>query len=105
PLPEGWRQMPDTSTDLRLERAQIDGPTFAAAELEAVHQLELPANVGADDPERVYEAERKLLEPITEVPLVYVPELAGVGPRVKDWSPLPWGEWCLHDVWLEAETP
>ena len=66
PLPEGWRRMPDTSTDLRLERARIDGPTFAAAALEAAHQLGLTSNGGAENPEHVYEAERKLLEPLTD---------------------------------------
>jgi peptide/nickel transport system substrate-binding protein len=105
PLPEGWRRMPDSSTDLRLERARIDGPTFATAVLEGAHQLGLQANGSAENPERVYEAERKLLEPLAEVPLVYIPELTGVGARVKDWSPMPWGDWRLQDIWLEAEKP
>lgn len=105
PLPEGWRRMSDASSDLRLERARIDGPTFDTAVLEATHQFGLSANGGAENPERVYEAERKLLEPLAKVPLVYVPEITGVGPRVKDWSPLPWGDWRLPDVWLEVPKP
>jgi hypothetical protein len=24
---------------------------------------------------------------------------------VKNWSALPWGDWRLPDVWLEAEKP
>ena len=39
------------------------------------------------------------------IPLADVPELAGVGPRVKDWRVLPWGDWQLPEVWLEAEKP
>ncbi len=105
PLPDGWRQMPDTATDLRLERARIDGPTIGKAVIEAVSRLGLSTNGEADSPENVYRAERKLLDAVTEVPLIYVPELAGLGVRVKDWSALPWGDWRLQDVWLEAEKP
>jgi peptide/nickel transport system substrate-binding protein len=105
PLPAGWRRMPDTGTDLHVERTRIDGPAFEEAVREAISRLGFSTGGKADTPEQVYSAERKLLDSFRDVPLVYSPELIGIGPRVKDWSALPWGDWRLPDAWLEAEKP
>jgi hypothetical protein len=35
------------------------------------------------------------------LPLVAVPDFAALDPRVRNWSPAPWGEWRLADVWIE----
>jgi len=105
PLPQGWRRMPDTGTDLRVARTRIDGPTLDAACRQAGSGLAFPSCAGVDSPEQVYGDERKFLESLAEVPLVYVPELIGLGPRVKDWSATPWGAWQLENVWLEAQKP
>lgn len=79
----------------------------ARAELEAlVSQLfepeagnAVPSNV---DPERLYAEERRLLDHRQLLPLVVLPDYVGIGPAVRNWSPAPWGEWRLADVWLEA---
>jgi len=104
-LPQGWRHMPDTGTDLHVERTRIDGPTLDAAFRQAASGLGFPTEGGVDGPEQAYGVERKFLDALSEVPLVYAPELVGVGPRVKDWSPLPWGVWQLENLWLETEKP
>jgi len=39
------------------------------------------------------------------MPLVAVPDFAGMDARVRNWSPAPWGEWRLADVWLEPAEP
>jgi hypothetical protein len=59
----------------------------------------VPSNV---DPERLYAEERRLLGHRQVLPLVVLPDYVGIGPAVRNWSPAPWGEWRLADVWLEA---
>ena len=105
PLPQGWRRMPDTGTELHLERARIEGPALDEAALQAASLLGFPAPGQRNDPERIYEAERKFLDNLAVVPLVYVPELVGLGSRVKDWRATPWGDWHLEGVSLPAEKP
>ena len=78
------------------------------AELEAfVKQLlngaELPANT--TDPEQLFALERRLLEERRILPLVLLPEYAGVRANVHNWSASPWGDWRLADVWLDSEDP
>jgi ABC-type transport system substrate-binding protein len=105
PLPAGWRRMPDAGTDLRVERARIDAPTLGQAFRQAAFGLGFAASGALENPEQIYAAEQKFLDGLAAVPLVYAPELVGVGPRLKDWSALPWGAWQLDEVWVEAEKP
>jgi peptide/nickel transport system substrate-binding protein len=83
-------------------------------ELEAlVSQLHLQENAeGAhagseagqsyDQPyDRLYERERHFIEDRRILPLVILPEYAGLGVNVRNWLPASWGEWRLADVWLE----
>jgi len=76
------------------------------AELEAfVKQLldsaDLPAN--SADPEQLFAQERCLLEDRRILPLVLLPEYAGVRANVHNWNASPWGDWRLADVWLDSE--
>ena len=78
------------------------------AELETfVKQLldrgDLRANT--TDPEQLFEQERRLLEERRILPLVLLPEYAGVRANVHNWNASPWGEWRLADVWLDSEDP
>jgi peptide/nickel transport system substrate-binding protein len=78
------------------------------AELEAfVKQLvdggDLPANT--TDPEQLYAQERRLMEERRILPLVLLPEYAGVRANVHNWNASPWGDWRLADVWLDSEDP
>jgi peptide/nickel transport system substrate-binding protein len=78
------------------------------AELEAfVKQLldggDLPANT--TDPEQLFAQERRLLEERRILPLVLLPEYAGVRANVHNWNASPWGDWRLADVWLDSEDP
>ena len=79
----------------------------ARAELEAlVSQLYQKGSVDAFpasvDPDKLYAEERRLLERRQLLPLIALPDYVGIGPAVRNWSPAPWGEWRLADVWLEA---
>jgi ABC-type transport system substrate-binding protein len=78
------------------------------AELEALaKQLldpgDLPANTA--DPEQLFAQERRLLEERRILPLVLLPEYAGVRANVHNWNASPWGDWRLADVWLDSEDP
>ena len=53
------------------------------------------------EPDRRYAQERKLLEERTVMPLVALPDYAGLAANVRDWQASPWGEWRLADAWLE----
>jgi hypothetical protein len=97
--------MPDTGTDMRVERVRIGGPTLGAAVRQAASKLGLSTEADPNAPEQVYSAERKLVGSFTDLPLLYVPELVGLGARVKGWSPTTWDDWHLENVFLEAEQP
>lgn len=56
----------------------------------------------AGDPEKLFEAERHLLDQRQLLPLIVLPEYVGIGPSVRNWTAAPWGEWRLADVWLES---
>jgi peptide/nickel transport system substrate-binding protein len=105
PLPEGWRRMSDLGADLLVQRARIDGPTLGKAALEAAASLGFPLNAEPDRAEQTYAAERECLDTMMAIPLIHIPELLGVGPRVMDWSATPRGAWHLEGVSLEENKP
>ncbi len=104
PLPAGSNRVPDGDADLEVERLRIDGPTLGEATRQAAMSLGLPANAQGG-PEQDYAAERQFLDTQAVVPLVHIPELLGIGPRVMDWSATPWGAWRLECVSLGGEKP
>jgi ABC-type transport system substrate-binding protein len=103
PLPDA-REGADASSDLVILRRRIDGPTLQIAARQARRWF--PFEDGSfDSPEAVYSAEKRLLDTFVVVPIVCIPEMVGLGPRVRNWMATPWGEWHLDEVWLEAERP
>jgi hypothetical protein len=53
------------------------------------------------DPEKLYAQERHLLAERQILPLLLLPEYAGIASNVRNWSVEPAGAWRLADVWLE----
>ncbi len=52
-------------------------------------------------PEQVYERERTMVNGYRVVPLVWLPEVYGLGARVRDWpAPAPGEPWPFADIWL-----
>jgi len=103
PLPEGWKRMPE-GIDLVLERARVDGSIVDTVQTGAITRKWLPLS-GQGSPEQTYASERRFVDSLAVVPLVHVPELLGIGPRVMDWSATPWGAWHLEQVSLQGEKP
>ena len=56
-----------------------------------------------NDPQALYQSERKLRDELRAVPLLHLPVAYGVAPRVKGWTPGRAGAWSLADVWLEQQ--
>jgi peptide/nickel transport system substrate-binding protein len=72
-----------------------------------VGQLNAVAGIAADpppqraSPQQIYDSERAIVSSYRIVPLVWLPRVYGVGPRVRDWKTPASGEaWPLADVWL-----
>jgi peptide/nickel transport system substrate-binding protein len=104
-LPAGASSSPAPATGLHLFAWHYHSLS-PRAELEAfVKQLldgaDLPANT--TDPEQLFVQERRLLEERRILPLVLLPEYAGVRASVHNWNASPWGDWRLADVWLDSE--
>jgi ABC-type transport system substrate-binding protein len=87
--------------ELRIASAD---PAKALAQIAAA--LGLPAPPHAESPEQTYAAERALLEGFRVIPLIHLPDVYGVGPRVKGGPGiLPSGEWRFDNLWLEGARP
>jgi len=63
---------------------------------------EVVAEGKLSEPDRRYAEEKKILEERKVMPLVALPDYAGLAANVRDWQASPWGEWRLADLWLEA---
>jgi peptide/nickel transport system substrate-binding protein len=95
--------------DARLVRLRMASPhasealaQFVAA-LNPLAGLDAPKLPQGASPEQVYGAERAIVSSARVVPLVWVPQVYGLGPRVRDWKAPAAGEtWPLADVWLEG---
>jgi peptide/nickel transport system substrate-binding protein len=105
--PASANNSPATAIGLHLFAWHYDSLS-PYAELEAfVKQLlggaDLPGNT--IDPEQLFAQERRLLDERRILPLVFLPEYAGVRANVHNWNASPWGDWRLADVWLDSEDP
>jgi len=57
-------------------------------------------------PEQCYARERAVVSSYRVIPLVWLPQVYGLGARVRDWkAPAPGEGWPLADVWLEGDAP
>jgi ABC-type transport system substrate-binding protein len=104
PLPAGSSRMSDFGADLVTQRVRIDKPMVDKGLIDITKALGLLA-FEPGSPEQTYAAERQFVDSLAVVPLIHIPELVGIGPRVMDWSATPWGAWRLERVSLEGERP
>ncbi len=104
PLPAGGSRTADPGADLVVQRVRINGPIVDKGRMGATAQL-WPSSSGPGGPEQTYAAERQFVDSLAVIPLIHIPELLGIGPRVMDWSATPWGAWRLERVSLAGERP
>jgi len=95
------------------EKAEARLARVAMAAADAAGALaELAAGLGLQEPsppawtpEESYAAERALVDGFRIVPLIHLPQIYGLSPRVKNWAPSRLGAWRLDNVWLQMGTP
>jgi len=93
---------PSPNGSLRLVRWRLES-TDAASELRRLAKMlgkpEAANALNAANPESLYEAERTLLESHLVIPLVYLPDVFGIAPRVHNWD----AGLTLHleNVWVD----
>jgi len=92
------------------EKADLHLFAWRISSLSAAEELQILARAthseaGAQgklsDPDRRYVEEKKILEERSVIPLIAVPDYAGLAANLRDWQASPWGEWRLADAWLE----
>lgn len=88
----------------RMIRARVNSPDPAQALAGIAAALGLPSSAPGS-PEDLYAQERAFLQSYRIVPLFHLPEVYGLGPRVRNWAPPRWSSWKLENVWLTAERP
>ncbi len=83
----------------------VVGPIMGTA-IGPVTGLELTPPAEDASAQQIYEIERGVVDSYRVIPLVWLPQVYGVGARVRDWKAPSAGEgWPLGDVWLEQESP
>ena len=97
--------VPGSAADVRLIEVRIVSRDGARALAAIADALSLPAPARADSPEALYQAERALLDGFRVVPLFHLPDIYGVGSRVRGGGISPLGEWRFENVWLEGGRP
>ncbi len=98
---------PPSNADVVLTELRIASTDPAKALAQIAAALALPAVVRDltpnAAPEQTYAAERALLDGFRVVPLIHLPDVYGVGPRVKGGPGItPSGEWRFDNLWLEG---
>ena len=102
---EGAAPKSDGEAQLVAWRYTSLSPRTSLENLATVLRWTLPDGGVPEDPDARYAWEKRMLDEDNLMPLVAVPDFAGVHTRVRNWSPAPWGAWRLADVWLESAEP
>jgi hypothetical protein len=90
------------NSDVRLVEARISSNEPARALAGIAAAFALPDPPRAETPEALYNAERSISEGFHVIPLFHLPEVYGVGPRVKGGTGItPLGEWRFESLWVE----
>jgi len=92
--------------DVRLVEVRIGSSNPALALAATAASLGLSEPPQADSPGALYSAERALLEGFRVIPLLHLPDIYGVNPRVKGRPGIaPLGEWRFENLWVEGGRP
>jgi hypothetical protein len=83
----------------RILRTRVNWPDLSYA-LGSVAPWVGLAPPAESSPQAIYAAESALLRDHRIIPLFHLPEIYGLGPRVRGWAPSRWGGWRLDSVWL-----
>lgn len=94
------------NADVKLLEVRIDSDDAPRALSGVAAALGLPEPARADTPEGLLGAERALMAGYRVIPLFHLPDVYGVGPRVKGGPGItPLGAWRFSDLWVEGSRP
>ena len=94
------------TADVRLTELRIASPDPAKALAGLAATLGAPEPARIDTPESLFNAERALLDGYRVIPLIHLPDVYGVGPRVRGAPGItPVGERRFENLWLEGARP
>jgi hypothetical protein len=94
---------PAAAADIRLTHARIASANPAIALAAIAAALGLPEPPHAETAEALYAAERALLDGYRVIPIVHLPDVYAVSPRVRGGPGMtPLGEWRFENLWLEG---
>jgi ABC-type transport system substrate-binding protein len=98
---------PGGQADMRIARVRLRSPDPALAlfDMAAAFHIGELMEVSAVTAEARYQAEKRVINDYRVIPLCHLPEILGIGSRVKSWEPQRWGDWRLDNVWVEPRTP
>ena len=104
---------PDRSSDargatLRLIRLHLQSPdplAALAALSSTLDPAQLPRIRATESVQELYDAEKRLFESASLVPIVYVPDVHLLSSAVRNWTETSVGAWRIENVWLEAGKP
>jgi peptide/nickel transport system substrate-binding protein len=94
--------------DVRLVSVHLNFLTPLRAFNELAGALQFSVAAPVNDLETLYSAERTILDEYRIIPIAHLPDLLGVGPRVRTWLRPGFsksGEWLFEDIWLDATQP
>jgi peptide/nickel transport system substrate-binding protein len=94
------------TADLRLVEVRIHSSESWQALVGLAASLGLAEPPHAESAEALYAAERNLLADFRVIPLLHLPYVYGIGPRVRGGPGItPLGEWRFEKLWLEGAHP
>jgi hypothetical protein len=94
------------NADVRLVEVRIESEDAAKALAGVAATLGLGEAGRADSPEALFAAEHALLEGFRVIPLLHLPDVYGVGPRVRGAPGITrLGAWHFGDLWVEGTRP
>lgn len=94
------------NADVKLLEVRIESDDPARALSGVAAALGLPEPARADTPEGLLGAERALMAGYRVIPLFHLPDVYGVGARVKGGPGItPLGAWRFSDLWVEGSRP
>lgn len=94
------------TADVRLTELRVLSTDPSKALTALAISLGAPEPGRTDTPELLFNAERSLLDGFHVIPLIHLPDVYGVSPRVHGGPGItPIGEWRFENLWVEGPRP
>jgi len=99
---DGANGKADMDAQLVVWRYAVLSPRGELESFANAMHWEIPEGGVPEEADERYAWEKRMTDEMNVLPLVAVPDFAALDGRVRNWSPAPWGEWRLADVWIDA---